>query len=196
MHNIWSWGRTRGCSVRLCLSPRVLQWSPCYDCVCRQAWVLSKAREHFRSVTVSAEVRLCPSSGAVACGWNWNEVCWEAEQSLLIVKLKTFYASVFWLYPLTSCISRYHVTILKDIVYGWFFFCFFLTLAVYCVNINDERLLFLPGGDLGTRLTQTTRSWPLSYLLMLRNHSCARTNRSFWSLCWRYRRTKTPKTYK
>lgn len=112
--------------------------------------VLPKAREHFRSVTVY-ETSVCwgafsvSSSGAAACGWNGSEVCWEAEQSLLIVKLRTLYASVFWLYSPTSCISCYHVTILKDIVYGWLFLLLLNLFVVCCVNINDGRLLSLPG---------------------------------------------------
>lgn len=117
--------------------------------VCRQAWVASKAREHFRSVTVR-------DVGLLRCVFCLHPLgllhvvetemrIVEAERSVLIVKLKTFYASVFWLYSLTSCISCYHVTILKDLVYGCLFWLFF-TLAVYCVNnISDERLLSLPG---------------------------------------------------
>lgn len=126
------WGRTRGCSVRLrCLLPWVLQWSPCYYCVCEDK------RESFLRPGSTLDLWPCtrrpfaevgflyPSSGAVACGRNWNEVCWEAEQSVLIVKLKTFYASVFRLYSLTSCISCYHVTLLKDLVYGSLLVLFF-----------------------------------------------------------------------
>lgn len=132
---------------------------PCYYCVCRQAWAVSKAREHFRPVTVyETSVRWgafsVSSSGCCMWlklkwglwgGWTAGGNC-ETSNFLCFCVLMI---SPDIMYILLSCYYIKGPCLLLG------FLWFFLTLAVYCVHhIHDGSHAAVPAGEISGRPTR------------------------------------------